>query len=54
LARRSRLIRHRPSGVLPEQQLLAPGVPHAHVGDDEERARLEAVLEAEGVAIDDV
>jgi hypothetical protein len=42
------------AAMLLEQQLLAPCVPHAHVGDDEERARLEAVLEAEGVAIDDV
>ena len=42
------------AAMLLEQQLLAPGVPHAQVGDDEERARLEAVLEAEGVGIDDV
>ena len=42
------------TAMLLEQQLLAPGVPHLQLGDDEERARLEAVLRAEGLAIDDV
>ena len=42
------------TAMLLEQQLLAPGVPHWQVGDDEERARLEGVLQAEGLAIDDV
>jgi hypothetical protein len=41
-------------GMLLEQQLLAPGVPHWQLGDDDERARLEAVLQSEGLAIDDV
>jgi hypothetical protein len=40
--------------MLLEQQLLAPGVPHLQLADDEERGRLEAVLQREGVAIDDV
>jgi hypothetical protein len=40
--------------MLLEQQLLAPGVPHWKLGDDDERARLEAVLRSAGVAIDDV
>jgi hypothetical protein len=40
--------------MLLEQQLLAPGVPHAKLGDDDERARLESVLRSAGVAIDDV
>jgi hypothetical protein len=42
------------AAMLLEQQLLAPGVPHLHVGDDAERARLQALLEQHGVAIDDV
>ena len=40
--------------MLLEQQLLAPGVPHWQIGDDDERARLEALLRAHGVRIDDV
>ena len=40
--------------MLLEQQLLAPGVPHWQLADDDERARLEAVLRSAGVAIDDV
>ena len=40
--------------MLLEQQLLAPGVPHWQLGDDDERARLESVLRSAGVAIDDV
>jgi hypothetical protein len=40
--------------MLLEQQLLAPGVPHGQMGDEAERARLEAVLQQRGVAIDDV
>jgi hypothetical protein len=40
--------------MLLEQQLLAPGVPHWHLADDDERARLEAVLRSEGLSIDDV
>ncbi len=40
--------------MLLEQQLLAPGVPHWRLEDDDERARLEAVLRSAGVAIDDV
>lgn len=42
------------AAMLLEQQLLAPGVPYWQIGDDAERARLEAVLQAHGVAIDDV
>jgi hypothetical protein len=42
------------TAMLLEQQLLAPGVPHLQLADDDERERLEAVLRAEGVAIDDV
>jgi hypothetical protein len=42
------------AGMLLEQQLLAPGVPHGPAADEGERARLEALLEAHGVAIDDV
>ena len=41
-------------GMLLEQQLLAPGVPHVQVADDGERVRLEALLHAHGVRIDDV
>ena len=40
--------------MLLEQQLLAPGVPHWQLADDDERARLEGVLRSAGVAIDDV
>ena len=40
--------------MLLEQQLLAPGVPHWQLGDDDERARLESVLRSAGLAIDDV
>ena len=40
--------------MLLEQQLLAPGVPHWNLGDDDERARLESALRSAGVAIDDV
>ncbi len=40
--------------MLLEQQLLAPGVPHLQLGDDDERARLDAVLRCAGVRIDDV
>ena len=42
------------TGMLLEQQLLAPGVPHWQIGDDGERARLEQVLRTHGVGIDDV
>ena len=42
------------TAMLLEQQLLAPGVPHLQIGDDDERARLAAVLGAHGVRIDDV
>ena len=42
------------TAMLLEQQLLAPGVPHWPIGDDAERARLEAVLRTAGVGIDDV
>jgi hypothetical protein len=42
------------AAMLLEQQLLAPGVPHGQMGDEAERARLEAVLQQHGVAIDDV
>jgi hypothetical protein len=42
------------AAMLLEQQLLAPGVPHWQMGDEAERARLEAVLQQHGVAIDDV
>ena len=42
------------AAMLLEQQLLAPGVPRWPIADDAERARLEALLEAHGVAIDDV
>ena len=42
------------AAMLLEQQLLAPGVPRIQLADDLERARLEALLEAHGVAIDDV
>jgi hypothetical protein len=42
------------TAILLEQQLLAPGVPHWPVADEAERARLEALLRAQGVAIDDV
>jgi hypothetical protein len=42
------------TAMLLEQQLLAPGVPHTALADDEERVRLEAVLRDAGLAIDDV
>jgi hypothetical protein len=42
------------TAMLLEQQLLAPGVPHWQMADDDERARLEGVLRSEGLAIDDV
>jgi hypothetical protein len=42
------------AAMLLEQQLLAPGVPHLQLADDDERAQLEALLRAHGVAIDDV
>jgi hypothetical protein len=42
------------TAMLLEQQLLAPGVPQLALADDEERARLEAVLRDAGLAIDDV
>ena len=42
------------AAMLLEQQLLAPGVPHVLVGDEGERGRLEALLQAHGVRIDDV
>ena len=42
------------TAMLLEQQLLAPGVPHWQLADDDERARLEAVLRSAGLAIDDV
>ena len=42
------------AAMLLEQQLLAPGVPRWPIADDAERVRLEALLEAHGVAIDDV
>ena len=42
------------AAMLLEQQLLAPGVPRLQVGDEAERARLEALLRAAGVRIDDV
>ena len=38
------------AAMLLEQQLLAPGVPRLQVGDEAERARLEALLRAAGVA----
>ena len=41
-------------GTVLEPQLLAPGVPHWQLGDEEERMRLEAALRSAGVAIDDV
>ena len=40
--------------MLLEQQLLAPGVPHVQLADERERVRLEALLRAHGVRIDDV
>ena len=40
--------------MLLEQQLLAPGVPHWQIADEAERVRLEALLQAHGVGIDDV
>ncbi len=40
--------------MLLEQQLLAPGVPHARIADEGERVRLEGILRAHGVRIDDV
>jgi hypothetical protein len=42
------------TAMLLEQQLLAPGVPHWQLADHAERARLEAVLREQGLAIDDV
>ena len=42
------------AAMLLEQQLLAPGVPRLQVGDEAERARLEALLRTAGVRIDDV
>jgi hypothetical protein len=42
------------AAMLLEQQLLVPGVPHLQVADEAERARLEALLRAAGVGIDDV
>jgi hypothetical protein len=42
------------TAMLLEQQLLAPGVPRWQIGDDDERARLEGLLLARGVGIDDV
>ena len=42
------------AAMLLEQQLLAPGVPHVQVADEGERGRLEALLHAQGVRIDDV
>jgi hypothetical protein len=42
------------AAMLLEQQLLAPGVPRLQLADDDERARLEALLQANGVGIDDV
>jgi hypothetical protein len=42
------------TAMLLEQQLLAPGVPRWQIGDDDERARLEGLLRAHGVGIDDV
>jgi hypothetical protein len=42
------------AAMLLEQQLLAPGVPQLGVADESERARLEGLLHAEGVRIDDV
>ena len=50
-------VRHaalRLTAMLLEQQLLAPGVPHSQLADDDERAQLEAVLERYGLAIDDI
>ena len=40
--------------MLLEQQLLAPGVPHSRIADEGERVRLEVILRAHGVRIDDV
>jgi hypothetical protein len=42
------------AAMLLEQQLLAPGVPHWPIADEAERAKLEALLQANGVGIDDV
>lgn len=42
------------AAMLLEQQLLAPGVPNGPAADEAERARLAAMLEAHGLAIDDV
>lgn len=42
------------AAMLLEQQLLAPGVPHLKLADEGERGRLEALLRAHGVRIDDV
>ena len=42
------------AAMLLEQQLMAPGVPRLQLADDDERARLEAVMQAHGVGIDDV
>jgi hypothetical protein len=42
------------AAMLLEQQLLAPGVPRLQLADDAERERLEALLRAHGVGIDEV
>jgi hypothetical protein len=42
------------AAMLLEQQLLAPGLPHARLEDEDERVRLERLLQAHGVRIDDV
>jgi hypothetical protein len=42
------------TAMLLEQQLLAPGVPHRQMADEGERTRLEELLRAHGVGIDDV
>jgi hypothetical protein len=42
------------AAMLLEQQLLAPGVPRLQLGDAGERERLEGLLRAHGVGIDDV
>jgi hypothetical protein len=42
------------AAMLLEQQLLAPGVPGVQIADERERRRLEELLRAHGVRIDDV
>ena len=42
------------AAMLLEQQLLAPGVPQVRIADEGERIRLEGILRAHGVRIDDV